>query len=244
MVRFIKLKKKCTKKAGWGRIAQLSPVLGSEVPFEKGFLENPFSPTRNTTFCPVLGLHGPFSKPSISFMHVFHMILVRTLFGNYYFVKFSALRANFSTSKSCCLFFILLSCKFQVTGSNKASFLWENWMLDVIWCPWADNLCRPLLQRGGSIFSCFMALTVTHHLWQSTGGKWWLTHWASMLRWIWSISEYNLRPARDSPKWTLMSGPCDRVRRGSGPAKQKPKHDPCRPVCRNWKVPILIGRWF
>ncbi len=29
-------------------------------------------------------------------------------------------------------------------------------------------------------------------LWQSTGGKWWLTHWASLLRWIWSISEYNL----------------------------------------------------
>ncbi len=30
-------------------------------------------------------------------------------------------------------------------------------------------------------------------VWQSTRGKWWLTHWASLLRWIWSISEYNLR---------------------------------------------------
>ncbi len=29
-------------------------------------------------------------------------------------------------------------------------------------------------------------------MWQSTWGKWWLTHWASLLRWIWSISEYNL----------------------------------------------------
>ncbi len=29
-------------------------------------------------------------------------------------------------------------------------------------------------------------------MWQSTRGKWWLTHWASLLRWIWSISEYNL----------------------------------------------------
>ncbi len=28
--------------------------------------------------------------------------------------------------------------------------------------------------------------------WQSTWGKWWLTHCASLLRWIWSISEYNL----------------------------------------------------
>ncbi len=27
-------------------------------------------------------------------------------------------------------------------------------------------------------------------MWQSTRGKWWLTHWASLLRWIWSISEY------------------------------------------------------
>ncbi len=30
---------------------------------------------------------------------------------------------------------------------------------------------------------------------------------------------------RDSPKWTLESGPCSRERRGSGPAKQKPKHN-------------------
>ncbi len=35
--------------------ALLSPVLGSEIPFEKGFLENPFSPSRNATFCPVCG---------------------------------------------------------------------------------------------------------------------------------------------------------------------------------------------
>ena len=39
-----------------------------------------------------------------------------------------------------------------------------------------------------------------HHLmWQSTWGKWWLTHWASLLRWIWSISEYNLT-TRDQAK--------------------------------------------
>ncbi len=44
------------------------------------------------------------------------------------------------------------------------------------------------------------------NVWQSTWGKRWLTHWASLLRWIWSISEYNLT-ARDSPKWTLESGP-------------------------------------
>ncbi len=36
-------------------------------------------------------------------------------------------------------------------------------------------------------------------LWQSTWGKWWLTHWASLLRWIWSISEYN---PNGIPKWS------------------------------------------
>ena len=35
--------------------ALLSPVLGLKIPFEKGFFENPFSPSLNTTFCPVLG---------------------------------------------------------------------------------------------------------------------------------------------------------------------------------------------
>ncbi len=30
-------------------------------------------------------------------------------------------------------------------------------------------------------------------MWQSTRGKWWLTHWDSLLRWIWSISEYAKR---------------------------------------------------
>ncbi len=57
--------------------ALLSPVFGSEIPFEKGFLKNPFSPPKNTTFCPVLGLRGPFARPSISFMHVFCKILVQ-----------------------------------------------------------------------------------------------------------------------------------------------------------------------
>ncbi len=74
-----------------------SPVLGSEIPFEKGFLENPFSPSINTTFCPVLGLHGPFAEPSISYMHVFRKILVPNLIYNYYSVKFSI----FSITKSC-----------------------------------------------------------------------------------------------------------------------------------------------
>ncbi len=33
-----------------------------------------------------------------------------------------------------------------------------------------------------------------------------------------------------SPKWTLESGPSIRERRGSGPEKQEPKHNPCIPV--------------
>ncbi len=75
-------------------------------------------------------------------------------------------------------------------------------------------------------------------VWQSPWGKWWLAHWASLLRWIWSISEYNLwlGTPRNGP---LRLDHYDRERRGSGPAKQKPKHNPCRPVGRNWKVPIM-----
>ncbi len=81
--------------------ALLSPVLGSEIPFEKGFLENPFSPPINTTFCPVLGLHCPFAEPSISLMHVFRKILVPNLIDNYYLVEFSARRASFPIVISC-----------------------------------------------------------------------------------------------------------------------------------------------
>ena len=82
--------------------ALLSPVLGLEIPFEKGFLENPFSPSINTTFCPVLGLHGPFAEPPISFMHAFRKILVPNLVDNYYWAKFSALCASFSITEACC----------------------------------------------------------------------------------------------------------------------------------------------
>ncbi len=77
-------------------------------------------------------------------------------------------------------------------------------------------------------------------LWQSPRGNRVVTHWASMLRWIWSISECNLT-TRDTRKRTPMGGPFVRERRGSGPEKQQPKHNPCRPVGRNWKEPIFIG---
>ncbi len=82
--------------------ALLSPVLVSKIPFEKGFLENPFSPSINTTFCPVLGLLGPFGEPSMSFMHVFRKILVSNLIDNYYLVKFSVLCASLCVAESCC----------------------------------------------------------------------------------------------------------------------------------------------
>ncbi len=80
-------------------------------------------------------------------------------------------------------------------------------------------------------------------VWQSPKCKRVVTHWASMLRWIRSISEYNLK-TRDSPKRTLKSRVFVWERRGSGPEKQKAKHNPCRPVGRNWKEPIFIGSWF
>ncbi len=40
-------------------------------------------------------------------------------------------------------------------------------------------------------------------VWQSPKGKRVVTHWASMLRWIWSISEYNptTRDSRNGPWW-------------------------------------------
>ncbi len=38
-----------------------------------------------------------------------------------------------------------------------------------------------------------------------------------------------------------MGGPFMMERRGSGPEKQQPKHNPCRPVGRNWKEPILLA---
>ncbi len=46
---------------------------------------------------------------------------------------------------------------------------------------------------------------------------------------------------RDSRKWTPMGGLFIRERRGSGPEKQQPKHNPCRPVGSNWKEPILLA---
>ncbi len=62
-----------------------------------------------------------------------------------------------------------------------------------------------------------------------------------MPKWIWLISECNLT-TRDSRKWTPMGGPFMRERRGSGPEKLQPKHNPCRPVGRNWKEPILWSK--
>ncbi len=37
-----------------------------------------------------------------------------------------------------------------------------------------------------------------------------------------------------------MGGPFIRERRGSGPEKQQSKHNPCRPVGRNWRKPIVL----
>ncbi len=97
--------------------------------------------------------------------------------------------------------------------------------------------------RWGSIITGRKCYVLDHisMMWQSSKGKRWLTHWVSMLRWRWSISEYNLM-TMDSPKWTLKSGPFVREHRGSRPARQKPKHNPCRPVGRILKVPILISK--
>ncbi len=74
-------------------------------------------------------------------------------------------------------------------------------------------------------------------MWQSPRGKRAMTHWASLLRWIWSISEYNLM-TRDSRN--RVGGPSFREWRGRGPEKQQPKHNPCWPIGRNWRKPIVL----
>ncbi len=103
-------------------------------------------------------------------------------------------------------------------------FLEENWGL-----PCAISLRESPTNR---MRACRISM------WQSTRGKWWLTHWASLQRWIWSISEYNLwlGTPRNGPLRDHVSGNVE------GADLQKPKHNPCRPVGRNRKVPILIGR--
>ncbi len=72
-------------------------------------------------------------------------------------------------------------------NGNRTIFGWDigkNVNKDTAWA----------LGFGGGAFiggfSVYRSLTITTYstedLWQSTGGKWWLTHWASLLRWIWS----------------------------------------------------------
>ncbi len=73
-------------------------------------------------------------------------------------------------------------------------------------------------------------------MWQSPIGKQEVPHWASMLRWIWSISECNLK-IRDSGKQTPKGGLLKWTRRGSGPEKKQPKHNPYWPEGRNWRKP-------
>ncbi len=73
----------------------------------------------------------------------------------------------------------------------------------------------------------------------SPRGKQAVPHWASVLRWIWSISECNLMTG-DSRKRTPKGGLSIRERRGSGPENKQPKHNPCWPVGRNWRKPIVL----
>ncbi len=82
-------------------------------------------------------------------------------------------------------------------------------------------------------------------MWQSIWGKWWLKHWASLLMWIWSISEYNLRlgnpkgiPKQSSKMW-------------SGIVHHKSDRKSCvlptadrNTTCRSWIVSISYeGTW-
>ncbi len=55
--------------------------------------------------------------------------------------------------------------------------------------------------------SAWFAIISTLVLWQSPKGNRVVTHWASLLRWIWSISEYDLT-TRDSQhdQWKIWSG--------------------------------------
>ncbi len=100
-------------------------------------------------------------------------------------------------------------------------FCWTKMWTDAYWPMWTitkwwpNESVRTMTERWPNEPVTLVQNWLRIHsglVWQSTGGKWCLTHWASLLRWIWSISEYNLT-TRDSPKWTLESGPCIRERR-------------------------------
>ncbi len=97
----------------------------------------------------------------------------------------------------------------KVSGSNNTPLknlllCWEISVFMEVWHTHCNMLCQIATSNHqlntGYAFSD-KALGSSHHLWQSTGGKWWLTHWASLLRWIRSISEYNLwlGTARNGP---------------------------------------------
>ncbi len=64
-----------------------------------------------------------------------------------------------------------------------------GWLMAIPWCVTLSG-CPGWLLRCSNYF--LYGDIGLFRVWQSTRGKWWLTHWASMLRWIWSISEYNL----------------------------------------------------
>ncbi len=73
-------------------------------PFEPCFgVRNPFwDPSRDTTFCPVLGLQALLLNHQSVFCMFFVRFLSQNLTDNYHLVKFSALRASFPITKYCC----------------------------------------------------------------------------------------------------------------------------------------------
>ncbi len=55
----------------------------------------------------------------------------------------------------------------------------------------------PILPSGWEVAQLAMIWNQSKYLWQSPRGKRAVSHWASLLRWIWSISEY---------PWILLGG--------------------------------------
>ncbi len=126
---------------------------------------------------------------------------------------------EFASNKAICMSNVLFPFPFSIIQSWVTASLW---ILD--WEPHGSSAVFMMI-LGRIVAICinqnlsWQATNMESNLWQAPIGKPAVPHWASMLRWIWSISECNLK-TRDSRKQTPKGGLLKWERRGSGPEKQ------------------------
>ena len=100
-----------------------------------------------------------------------------------------------------------------ITTTLFLILLWIIWSVGRVWLwPGFQSLVFIKIDLRDSWMtllteSLFIFIVCSWVLWQSPIGKEAVPHWASMLRWIWPISEYNLK-TRDSWKQTPRRVTC------------------------------------